>query len=346
MASLSSAQRAKALREQREQIDNGDRIRALEAQLQNTQIQLDKAVLDAVAQANAKQERKFKRLWTHYRNESATATQRIQIITAEKTVVEAQVDELKQQVEELENAAPAVADAMAVDGQELKCAICGFDSGASTMLSCVGDHHMCSECFGTCLDGKIATGCVAPMTCQGIFTRVIAGGCANEFSDADLVRVVGAEKVLTWYNLKMDVKDEQVATAQRQLRESVFKIVESVEEARQHIITQILTTKCPKPGCAQVFLEFEGCASLRCSNENCYVVGYNKKTNFCAWCGKAWGSDDQIHRHILTCFYNPNQGQYYPDGTPQPTNSRLTCVCYARDRGMTFCSISELNKKA
>lgn len=291
-------------------------IQALLIQLNAVQADTERAVQDAVAQSSAIKDNKYNRLMTRCVNENLTATQTIQTITAEKTALEEQVEELRRRLEQLENA-PAPADAMAVDGQMRECSICRVDSDASKMLSCGGDHRMCSECFGTWLDGKINTGCVDPVTCQGLFTQAIAGQCVHAFSNANLVRVVGGEKVLTWFVLKMDVKDEQVAMAQKQLRESVFKIVESVEEAREHIITQILTTKCPKPGCGKVFLEFEGCAALICSNPNCSVVGDQdnprRQTNFCAWCGKAWGNSDEMHRHIIYCSMNPSPGQYYPN---------------------------------
>ena len=136
------------------------------------------------------------------------------------------------------------------------------------------------------------------------------------YLEQDLVRV-DTTNFLRWNRAKMDVKDAQVATAQQQLRESVVKTVDSPEEGRQYIITKILTTTCPKPGCGQVFDRFEGCASLRCSNENCWVLGVNKKTNFCAWCGKEWGNDEEVHRHIIYCLMNPTPGQYYPDGDTQ-----------------------------
>ena len=39
----------------------------------------------------------------------------------------------------------------------------------------------------------------------------------------------------------------------------------------------------------------------------------NKKTNFCAWCGKEWGNDDEMHRHIRNCSLNPSPGQFFPN---------------------------------
>lgn len=315
-----SVERARALQEQNEKRDLKGQIQTLTAQIQALQIQLGaaksetgKAVVDAVAQANLQHDVTVREIYRQYHAETVNATRLRRELRQEKDdeiqILKDQVETLQAELEEWENAAPAPADAMAVDGHVLNCAICFADSAGNTMLSC-GLHHICRECFGEYLDGKIATGCVAPVTCQAT-----TGGCGYVFPEKELI-LVDVDRFLAWKKVMMDIKDQQIATAQKQLRESVFKIVESVEEARQYIIREILTTKCPKPGCGQVFLEFEGCAALICSNANCSVVGHpgnpRRQTNFCAWCGKAWGNSDEMHRHIIYCSMNPSPGQFFP----------------------------------
>ena len=46
-----------------------------------------------------------------------------------------------------------------------------------------------------------------------------------------------------------------------------------MEQARRHVEERILNTSCPR--CGTVFLEFDGCAALRCRACPCA---------FCAWC--------------------------------------------------------------
>lgn len=48
---------------------------------------------------------------------------------------------------------------------------------------------------------------------------------------------------------------------------------DEVEQARRHVEERILNTSCPR--CGTVFLEFDGCAALRCRACPCA---------FCAWC--------------------------------------------------------------
>lgn len=66
--------------------------------------------------------------------------------------------------------------------------------------------------------------------------------------------------------------------------------VAQVEQARKHIIDNILTLKCPR--CGQAFVDFNGCMALTCSRGGCGC-------GFCALCLKDCGTD--AHAHVASC---------------------------------------------
>lgn len=71
-----------------------------------------------------------------------------------------------------------------------------------------------------------------------------------------------------------------------------------VHAARNHIVEEILTLKCPV--CGQAYIDFEGCFALKCSR--CAA-------GFCAWCGTGGAGD--AHSHVRQCDHKPPGADIY-----------------------------------
>merc|ERR1712218_320546 len=78
--------------------------------------------------------------------------------------------------------------------------------------------------------------------------------------------------------------------------EAELKRLEAMTEEQRKIeiarrdIESILNLKCPK--CKAVFLDFEGCMSVRCGRIGCGI-------SFCGWCQKDCGNN--AHAHAAEC---------------------------------------------
>ena len=64
--------------------------------------------------------------------------------------------------------------------------------------------------------------------------------------------------------------------------------------AKQTIVEEHLTWKCPRPDCRQAFFDFQGCTALECSRCPCH---------FCGWCLQDCGGD--AHDHVRQCPAKP-----------------------------------------
>eukprot|EP00808_Paulinella_micropora_P003486 g25834.t1 len=71
-----------------------------------------------------------------------------------------------------------------------------------------------------------------------------------------------------------------------------------VQQARVHIVEELLTLKCPRPHCRRAFLDFDGCFALTCGGCGC---------GFCALCLQDCGHD--AHAHVANCNVNTAPGR-------------------------------------
>jgi hypothetical protein len=90
-------------------------------------------------------------------------------------------------------------------------------------------------------------------------------------------------------------------------REAIAKMTAEqlqVEQARRHVVEQLLTLKCPH--CRAAFLDFQNCFALTCHRCDC---------RFCAYCltssGLGAAASAASHNHVAQCAFNPPQA----DGT-------------------------------
>jgi hypothetical protein len=67
-----------------------------------------------------------------------------------------------------------------------------------------------------------------------------------------------------------------------------------VEGARQHVVEQLLTLKCPR--CEAAFLDFTGCFALACHFCDCRFCGYCLADS-----GVGAQGDKANHAHLTGC---------------------------------------------
>ena len=334
MASNSDAEHARAVQRQRAQINNEGRIRALEAQLRATQIQLgvqesdiDRAVVDAVAQTeqtlNARHEQSRRQTLRQWRAEVANSTQllqakddtiyglngQLQIITAAKTALETQVEELEAQVEELENAAPAPADADMPDAVDLiTCNVCVDNFDPKTMQNCdeanPALHTVCTECF--------LNGIRTAFNDSKVDVKCLGGARCGTFYSHKILRTVLPEPDFDrWLILQKQDGVREVETSRDQYwKQHILSGEAQVILSSEEICDEILTNKCPN--CRQTWLDFSGCFAVVCGNPQC-------RTRFCAWCMDFHHSEwHEAHFHVRTCPQSLNPGFFFcPNEDPQ-----------------------------
>ena len=68
---------------------------------------------------------------------------------------------------------------------------------------------------------------------------------------------------------------------------------------RMEIVENTLNLRCPR--CRKVFVDFEGCFALTCSQNTC-------RAGICAWCLKDCGAD--AHAHVAQCPEGRGQGYF------------------------------------
>ena len=78
---------------------------------------------------------------------------------------------------------------------------------------------------------------------------------------------------------------------------------------RQQIEEEILTLRCPRPGCRQAFAAFDGCLAVQCSRAGCGAY-------FCAICTTDCRSSADAHAHARACRYG--NGTYYASAAEIP----------------------------
>eukprot|EP00961_Rhodomonas_salina_P093268 1255120-Rhodomonas_salina.1 len=223
---------------------------------------------------------------------------------------------------------------------EAGCAICMEELSLLEGVLCRpgGGHFVCKDCFNGHVRSEAEKQEFNGDVCCP-FRSPAMGGCESAPYAAGVIARCAEASVFELLNKKRLDLREVAATSQMQreyderlrVRMEQFQAQQTLqakaEEARQHILQDIMTLKCPRQGCGQAFVDFEGCFALRCSRPSC-------KCGFCAWCLEDCGQD--AHAHIRTCSHKLNDDPYF--GTRAdfekgssvflPSNSRfIACSC-------------------
>ena len=219
-------------------------------------------------------------------------------------------------------------------GPERTCCICLDEVFSSQGVDC-GDpaaedgpvdakrerHFVCGECFDAHVQdqatqelgrinarhGEITCPHATPQL-QCLSRPYPRQVVAKYASPAALQAYLQALTQLQERRLAAEFKEQQQAAIRDELARlaRMTALEKEVDAARQHVENDLLTLKCPHPGCQQAFVDFSDCFALTCSRcRGC----------FCAWCLSACSSWETAHTHVAGCQANraPNRAVF---GTP------------------------------
>lgn len=198
--------------------------------------------------------------------------------------------------------------------QSHECLICFDNFRDSDGVQCRGSqeqHFLCNDCFSRHVETESKADLYQLEKRKG---RVFCpgNGCKDApYSDADIAQHV-PEQIFAVYNdgmkklienqLAKEIRQEERDRLEREQARlaAMDKLQREVHDSRKHIVEELLTLKCPRPGCRQAFVDFTGCFALTCSRCS---------AGFCAWCLADCGSD--AHGHVPDCPENPQRGNVY-----------------------------------
>ena len=188
------------------------------------------------------------------------------------------------------------------------CCICyeSFKAEEGVFCGDVDDPHFtCKACFAmhvktecekdiatlTANEGKIT--CVEPdCTCTDAFSGADIALAAPAHFDLYMQAFAKIADAKARADTLEQVEREQAAERKRQAQMTADE--READNARKHIVEDILNLKCPRKECRQVFVDFDGCAALSCSRCGAGV---------CAYCLKDCGRD--AHAHVAACPHKP-----------------------------------------
>ena len=135
--------------------------------------------------------------------------------------------------------------------------------------------------------------------------------CNSGFADRDLAQHLPVDVFKRYLEARLESIRAQVEAQlevemKRQLEAELQRLIALDERsrkvlvARAHIIDKILTLVCPRAGCGQAFVDFDGCFALKCSRCPC---------GFCGWCLADCGRD--AHEHVRSCSQKPPGADVY-----------------------------------
>ena len=180
------------------------------------------------------------------------------------------------------------------------CAVCMTDAG--TVVCSEQRHTMCEECFA---DYAVIESEEASFDCELRCCGFKPYGCkAKAFSQLFVVRKLSDIKASAF--LKGCERSKERRTIEEFKRVEIERVqresaLSEVEKARNHIVDNILTIRCPNDRCGAAILDFTGCLALKCAR--C-------KIGICAKCFEHCGTDAHDHINKGACKIDSNK-QYF-----------------------------------
>jgi hypothetical protein len=185
----------------------------------------------------------------------------------------------------------------------LECCICMDDelTRKDGVVCSGGASFLCSACFTRHVQTESEKP-VAELTPRAAKVKCPAIGCKCK-SAPYTEKVIAASVPDAVYTLYQQagwlVKEQQLLqevavqrakeeAADRKRRAKMSADERAADDARKHVVEQILTLKCPR--CTAAFIDFDGCYALKCGRCDC---------QFCAYCLDDCGGD--AHQHVAAC---------------------------------------------
>ncbi|DBA03693.1 TPA: hypothetical protein N0F65_004110 [Lagenidium giganteum] len=103
--------------------------------------------------------------------------------------------------------------------------------------------------------------------------------------------------LVTYSRTEEEAQEERRATEARLVRlraEEDMRLDERVHGLRQHIVEELLHSKCPH--CRALFVDYNACDALHCASDQ--NAAYGCKRSFCAICLQPFADSDATHTHV------------------------------------------------
>ena len=229
------------------------------------------------------------------------------LLRAERDALQAELQALRGQQQQ-QGDARRQAEAAAA-GRRRQCQVCFDEVDSSQGASCPNNpaHFLCGAAANACFEGEVLEQVgyeqLASFARENK-RRIVCRACPAPrpaLEDREVARLVG-EAMWGKYRaagervVEGDLESQLERRYQVRLMEMRRELQQeqeqrsAVAQQRRHIVDKILTLACPRAGCGQAFVDFEGCLALTCARCKCA---------FCAYCLADCGKD--AHRHVANC---------------------------------------------
>ena len=179
---------------------------------------------------------------------------------------------------------------------------------AASGAACSEGHFHCASCVSELAERFLGVGNLPQLKEREghLKCSMYPSECNSGFADRDLAQHLPVDVFKRYLEARLESIRAQVEAQlevemKRQLEAELQRLIaldersRKVQVARAHIIDKILTLACPRAGCGQAFVDFDGCFALKCSRCPC---------GFCGWCLADCGRD--AHEHVRSCSQKPS----------------------------------------
>lgn len=182
------------------------------------------------------------------------------------------------------------------------CVICGdyLPSDTASGALCPDRHLICWDCLDSYIESASSADAMAQY-CDRQTGRLKCAACPLHYDG--FTNAVSAPRDIGKRLLDFEAKKQLERVVGEELRQQEERLRAEFEryrrlddEGRQvyslvkQIREEIMNPQCPR--CQTVFIDFDGCFDLTCSNERCGI-------HFCAWCFQNCGGN--AHAHVVQC---------------------------------------------
>ena len=223
-------------------------------------------------------------------------------------------------------------------GEQSTCSICSNEDICKTDgVECPSgnpSHFLCRVCFAQKVSNEIKVGLNNDLVQRGgsVFCRGYNDETStchvshnpSPYSDQAVASCTNDEVFSLYMDCKTNLMEErQSSENDRMVRKRVERELEEMkrlyEREKQirshvnHITNNILTLRCPRENCGQVFLDFEGFLTLSCSRCSEY---------FCGWCLTPADDREDCIKHVNACQESRSSETVYGSSRQFRKNNR------------------------
>lgn len=208
---------------------------------------------------------------------------------------------------------------------DAQCLVCSEEVKICDGVSCPSEeaHFMCSECFSACVSSQSSHLSVHAAHCRGRIRCPFAAvdGHAVAFDDQVVAQHVDADLFgayqdargrLQEHDINVRLEADYNERLERELEHAMqlSAHLQAVRRARHHVLSDILTIKCP--ACQAGWVHDGGCMALTCQC-NRFI---------CSYCARLFETSLACHDHVRVCGYGPHRNDYYGSAADEESAHR------------------------